>query len=262
MNNKLKHISIFFLFLLATSFSLAQGCSDEGWKGYSRIHDNKTITITCPTCDYINFTAVNDEGIFLDNVGMSKSGNTFSYIFLGTDLDSVETIQLDGYSNLDVPLAICFDVTMTGEEPSLGTYIMLLIIAMLFFLSLVWVTFRFNQKRRDELYNKIVAGYFKHNLGQDKGNLGVAILYTIAYGLLRNLLMFYYLSIIFFMFIITELVESFAIKSLITLFTTILSVSLWGFIAVFIVMIFNFYEIIMSLIKDVGDSYLGAFNGK
>lgn len=74
--------------------------------------------------------------------------------------------------------------------------------------------------------------------------------------------MFYYLSIVFFMFIITELVESFAIKSLIILFTTILNVSLWGFIAVFIVMIFNFYEIIMSLIKDVGDSYLGAFNGK
>jgi len=74
--------------------------------------------------------------------------------------------------------------------------------------------------------------------------------------------MFYYLIIVFFMFMMTELVESFGIDSLILLFTTLLNVFLWGFILVFIVMIFNFYEIIMGLIKDVQDSFSGVYNGK
>lgn len=250
-------ISIFML-----SFVSAQGCADEGWKGNSKIHENKTVTITCTTCDFINFTAVGNDGIFLDNVEMTKSGSTFSYIFLGTDLNSVGTYQADGYSNLDVPLSFCFDVTMTGKNPSLGTYAVLITVTILMFLSLVWLSFKYNRKKRDQLYNQIVVGFFKHNLGQDKGNLGTTILYTIAYGLLRNLLMFYYLIIVFFMFMMTELVESFGIDSLIILFTTLLNVFLWGFILVFIVMIFNFYEIIMTLLKDVQDSFSGVYNGR
>jgi hypothetical protein len=205
---------------------------------------------------------VKGDGIFLNNVGMDKSGSTFSYTFLGTDLNKVETIQIDGYSNLDTPVAVCFDVTMTGNTPSLGTYITLLVITILFFCGLVWMSFKYNRKTLDQMYNKIVSGYFKHNLGQDKGNLGTSILFTIAYGLLRNLLMFYYLVIVFFMFIMTEMVESFGIDSLIILFTTILNVCLWGFILVFIVMIFSFYEIIMSLLQDVQDSFSGVYNGK
>ena len=120
----------------------------------------------------------------------------------------------------------------------------------------------FNRKRLDELYRKIVIGYFKHNMGQDKGNLGNTSLYTLAYGLLRNMLMFYYLIIVFFMFIMTELVESFGIDSLIILFGTLLSVFLWGFILVFIVMAFSFYEIIMELLKDIQDSMSGVYGGR
>jgi len=265
MKNKevIRCFSFLLLFLFVISFTYAQGCADEGWKGNGKIHENKTIIITCPSCDYINFTATNtSQNIFLSDVQMNKSGSTFSYTFLGEDLNSVGNYQLDGYSDLDIPLSVCFDVTMTGEDTSLGTYVILIILSVSLFLSVVWINFKFDRKRADQLYNKIVVGYFQHNLGQDKGNLGNTVLYTIAYGLLRNLLMFYYLAIVFFMFIITELVEAFAIDSMIVLFTTILNVSLWGFIAVFIVMIFGFYEIIMSLMRDVQDSFRGLYNGK
>lgn len=262
MTNKIKVLSIFLAFLFVIGFAVAQGCADEGWKGNAKIHENKTIAITCPTCTFINFTATNNNGILLDDVSMIKSGSTFVYTFLGENLSSVETIQADGYSDLDIPISFCFDVTMNGNNPSIGAYIMLIIVTILFFLLLLWINFKFDRKRLDKLYNKIVLGYFKHNLGQDKGNLGNTILFTIAYGLLRNLLMFYYLIIVFFMFVMTELVESYGIDSFIILFTTILNVSLWGFILVFIVMFFSFYEIIMSLLKDVQDSFSGVYDGK
>jgi len=151
---------------------------------------------------------------------------------------------------------------MTGNNSSFGTYAILILFATSLLAILVWINFKFDRKRIDQLYNKIVLGFFEHNLGQDKGNLGNTILFTLVYGLLRNLLMFYYLIIVFFMFMMTELVESFGIDSLILLFTTLLNVFLWSFILVFIVMIFNFYEIIMGLIKDVQDSFSGVYNGK
>jgi len=265
MKNKevIKYFSFALMLLILMSFSTAQGCADEGWKGNGKIHENKTIKITCPTCTFINFTATDtDQEMFLDNVQFDKSGSTFSYTFLGTDLNTVGTYWIDGYSNLDIPLGLCFDVTMTGNDSSLGTYAILILFASALLAILVWISFRFDRKRIDQLYNKIVLGFFKHNLGQDKGNLGNTILFTIAYGLLRNLLMFYYLIIVFFMFMITELVESFGIDSVTILFTTMLNVFLWGFILVFIVMMFSFYEIIMGLIKDVQDSFSGVYDGK
>lgn len=257
-----KYFSFLLLFLFTLSFVLAQGCADEGWKGNGKIHENKTVTVTCPTCTYINITATKGGVDFLNDVEMVKDGSTFSYKFLGTDLNKVETVFIDGYSNLDTPLALCFDVTMTGNDPSIGTYITLIIISILLFGGLIVINLKFNRKKLDQMYNKIVLGFFNHNLGQDKGNLGTTILFTIAYGLLRNLLMFYYLIIVFFMFMMTELVESFGIDSLIILFTTLLNVFLWGFILVFIVMIFSFYEIIMGLLKDVQDSFSGVYGGR
>lgn len=265
MKNKevIKYFSFALMLMFLISFSVAQGCADEGWKGNGKIHENKTVQITCPTCDYINFSATNtNQEMFLDNVEFSKSGSTFSYTFLGSDLDAVGTYDIVGYSNLDIPLGLCFDVTMTGNDSSLGTYAILILFAVLLLLGLIWINFKFDRKKIDQLYNKIVLGFFKHNLGQDKGNLGTTILFTIAYGLLRNLLMFYYLIIVFFMFMMTELVESFGIDSLVILFTTILNVFLWGFILVFIVMMFSFYEIIMGLLKDVQDSFSGVYYGK
>jgi len=265
MKNKeaIKYFSFILIFLFLIGFTIAQGCADSGWKGNSKIHENKTIKITCPACTFINFTAMNtNQEMFLDNVEFEKSGSTFSYTFLGEDLNLVGTYDIVGYSNLDIPLGLCFDVTMTGDNSSFGTYAIMILFAVFLLMGLIWINFKFDRKRLDQLYNKIVLGFFEHNLGQDKGNLGNTILFTLVYGLLRNLLMFYYLIIVFFMFMMTELVESFGIDSLILLFTTLLNVFLWGFILVFIVMIFNFYEIIMGLIKDVQDSFSGVYNGK
>ena len=262
MNTK-RYFLVLFLFLFAISLASSQGCADEGWKGYSKIFENKTVTITCTTCDFINFTAVNsNQSIFLNDVSMVKSGSTFSYIFLGTDLNSVGNYQVDGYSNLDDPLAFCFDVTMTGNKPSIGTYIILILITGILFLFLIWINITFNKKRRNELYKTIVTAYFKNNVGHDKGNLGTARFYTFGYALLRNLLMFYYLIIIFFLFIVTELLESFGISSLTELFTTILWISLWGFIIPLIHMFLSFYELVRALMDDINKMYMGIEIGK
>ena len=138
---------------------------------------------------------------------------------------------------------------------------MLILITIGLFLLLLWVNHKFNEERRNQLYKKIVHSYFRRGLYSDKGNLGTVITYTLAYGLLKNLFMFYYLIIVFFMFIVTELIESFAISSLTVLFTTMLNISLWGFVLVFIYMAFSFYEIVRSLMTDIAKMDRGIWDG-
>ena len=112
--HSLKYISLLLIMIMSFSLVLGQGCADEGWKGYGEAGENKTVAITCPTCDYINFTAINStQEIFLDNVQMIKSGSTFSYTFNGSDLIGVGIYQVDGYSDLNTPLSFCFDITPT-----------------------------------------------------------------------------------------------------------------------------------------------------
>ena len=86
------------------------------------------------------------------------------------------------------------------------------------------------------------------------------ILFTAGYGMLKNIYVFYYLIIVSFLFILTELVESFGIKSLILLLTTILNITLWGFILVFILLLFSMYELVKELMQDVSDSFMGITN--
>ena len=259
----IKQKRIFVILIMAlffVSFISAQGCANEGWKGFGKIHENKTILITCTTCDFINFSATNPYNeVFLDNIEMNKDGSIFSYSFSGDNLSSVGTYQVDGYSNLDTPLSVCFDVTMTGNEPSIGTYFILILLSIVAFFFIIWINMKFDTKRRSALYDKIVGGYFNAKLNDNK-NLGQVILFSLGYAMLKNIIVFYYLDIVFFLFMATELVESFGIVSLVTLFTTILNITLLSSVVIFIVMFFSFYTLIRILIQDIADMQRGMYS--
>lgn len=149
-----------------------------------------------------------------------------------------------------------FEVTLNGNENNLWMYIFLVVFAAFLIAITVLINVKFNQKRREELYKRIVTGYFNIR-NNEKGDLGSVILYVMAYGLLNLLVGFYYLEILFLMFVLTETIIVFNIVSLITIFTTLLNVLAWGFILVFIVIIFKMFELFKNLIKDINDSFVG-----
>lgn len=144
-------------------------------------------------------------------------------------------------------------VTLDGTIPSVTSYIFLVLFAVLLIIFTIWINFIFNASRREKIYNQIVTSYF-NSKSNGENNLGKVILYTLGYGLLKNIIVFYYLGIVFLLFVLTEFVVAFNIQSMVTLFSTFLSISLWGFILVFIVFIFNLYELIKNLIHDVADT--------
>lgn len=211
VNSNLKYLSFLFVFLISFTLVFAQGCADEGWKGYSKIHENKTIIITCPTCSFINFTAVNsDQVVFLNNVAMSKNGSTFYYIFLGDDLNKTGDYQIDGYSNLDVPLGLCFDVTPTGDADSVS-YLLVNFILFLFLSGSIVGIAVVKRKIDFEKWNKkILAKY------EDKNP--VKVLFSgLTYCFMRDTFLAYYLLGFPLLIIIEDIMFTFNITSIHTL---------------------------------------------
>ena len=233
----MKSVKLIFVFLILSvfliSFVSSQGCDLAGWKGYGEVNENKTICLTCTTCNFINFSLINPTGnLILENNEMNKSGSTFCYDFDGSYLDELGTYQFDGYSQLEVPLGLCFDITLTGKALSIWAYIMSIVFVIILFIGLIWFNIKFDDKEREKLYNKIVIQYFKFdkNKRRNRGNLAYALFYLIAYGMLRMIFTFYYLLTVVFIFIFTEMVTAFGINTFSSLMPQILSISLIGLV--------------------------------
>lgn len=245
-------LAFIFITLFVISLVSAQGCADEGWKGIGKFGDNKTICVTCTTCDYINFTLTDPVGnLSLINQEMSQDGSTFCYEFDGDGLQTIGTFQIDGYSQLDLPLGLCFDITTTGQRISVFAYIMSIFFIIFLMVGLIWLNIKFNAKEREKLYKKIVIEYFKFSSNNNKGNLAYAIMYLIAYGILRMIFVLYYFIIVLFIFIFTEMTMAFGINTFSVLMPQILRISLFGLIIIGVVFIAILWEVIRELLLDI-----------
>ena len=211
VNRNLKYLSVLLVSLFMISFITAQGCADEGWKGTSKIAENKTIQITCNTCTFINFSATNpSQNIFLDNVQMEKSGSVYSYVFLDTDLNVTGIYWIDGYSNLDVPLGLCFDVTPTGYDDDLPYIFVNFILFMFLIGAIVGVAVITRKIDFEKWNNKILSKY------EDKNP--VKVLFSgLCYCFMRDTFLIYYLLGFPLLIIIEDMMYTFNILSIHTL---------------------------------------------
>lgn len=120
----IKKLSVFFFVVLLIGSVNAIGCDKEGYKGSVTKGDTINISVSCPTCTYVNISVLDPDKRFLFvNEGMNKIGYLFWYEFNSTQTNKVGTYFIDGYSNLDTPLGLCFEVTKTGETLTTGNSI-------------------------------------------------------------------------------------------------------------------------------------------
>jgi len=249
VSNNLKYLSFLFIFLMSFTFVFAQGCADEGWMGYSKLNENKTITITCPTCNYINFTAVDsNQEIFLDDVQMDKSGDTFSYIFLGEDLNKTGDYQISGYSNLDVPLGLCFDVTPTGDADSIS-YVVTTIILLLILFGLTWGISIIHKKTDFDAWDSSIAN--KHK------NMGQTLVNSIVFSLFKNVFIWYYCVGWIFVLVLKDIVYRFNSVEVYSYFTLIANVYSLGFLLVIVFMIGYTISYMRNMINILTDNDWG-----
>lgn len=140
-----KNLTLLILLLFMLSLVTAIGCSDSGFVGDGKLGDNFTLIISCPTCDFINFTLTTpSKNVILNNVQMVQNGNNFEYLILGSNLTEVGTYYGNGGDN-NSPLGFCFDITKTGEEltqADSNIYI-IMTVSMLFFFLFIFVLMLF-----------------------------------------------------------------------------------------------------------------------
>ena len=257
--------NVIILLLIITSISLislvsAQGCDGSGWKGFAKLSEEKTVCVTCTTCDSINFTATNPDGnVFLLNQNMTQNVSTFCYTFSGGQNSILGTYQIDGYSQLDTPLGLCYDVTLSGKETTIGSHIIVLIFIILAFIGVVWLNIKFNSKEREVLYRKIITEYFKFNGNRTKSNLAYAIMYGIAYAILRMIFVVYYLLYLLFIVVLTEIVSAYGVVSLSTLMPQLLKISLIGLTIIGVVFLAILTEIVFTLIRNIQENLRGVW---
>lgn len=248
-NKNLKNYLVLLMLLFSFTLVSAQGCADTGWKGYGEISQNKTIKITCTICDYINFTAINtSDEMFLNNVQMEKSGSTFSYTFMGSDLDSVGTYWIDGFSNLDTPLALCFDITPTGD----GETISYVIINIILLVILFGITIGINTLHRKTDFDS----WDKDIINKHK-NMGQTLVNGIVYSLFKNVFIWYYSIGWIFILVLKDAVYRFNSEEIYGYFTLLANVYSLGFLLVTVFMIGYFASYMKNTVNILTDNNWG-----
>lgn len=259
-NNYSLILSVMTILLLSFSLTAAIGCDTSGWKGYSKLNENKTVCVTCPTCDYINISIINpDNTLLFQNQEMTNTNQEFCYTTNGTQNEQLGTYQINGFSQLDEPLGLCYDVTFSGKENNIWAYITGLTIVIAMLLGVIWLNRKFDSKERDRLYKKLVLGFVEAKNKNSKSDFGTMILYLIGYGILKMIFVLYYLVVILFLFIFKDFAVSFGLNTFALLAPELIIVSLYGLTLVGFYMMAQMYEIIKDIIKDTTDGMRGIF---
>lgn len=137
----MKKVFFFMLIIILLSSVSALGCDKSGYKGNFQIETNFNISVACPTCDYINYSVTNPLGDTIrTETEATKVGGIFYFYFNSTDSANTGYYFIDGYSNLDTPVGLCFNVDRSGEDIETADSLMYILLTFavlfLFLLSL------------------------------------------------------------------------------------------------------------------------------
>lgn len=190
--------TILLLGLFLVGLVSATSCDSSGFRGTFQKSTEFSVGVSCPTCTYINWTITSPNGIITEQQAQVQ-GSYFYYEFNTTQSEEVGTYFMDGLSNLDTPVGICFEVTKTGdivETSESLMYIIILIFISLFlaggvYISIVTPYENLGEMTRDgeaitkvtkSKYVKIMATWFSYGL--------FLTLITILAGMTNNYIQF------------------------------------------------------------------------
>lgn len=128
-----------FMAMFLISLTNATNCDSSGFRGTFQESTEFSVGVSCPTCTYINWTITSPSGTITEQQAQVQ-GLYFYYEFNATESEEVGTYFMDGLSNLDTPVGICFEVTKSGEDLDTSEAIIYILLTLsvlgLFLLSL------------------------------------------------------------------------------------------------------------------------------
>jgi len=238
---------LFFLFLTILIF--VPFISSESI-GEFKVNDEMQITNYCGTgdCTYITLQSLEypNGTIVYINTNMTKNGQAYNYSFTPSQVGEYFFVTC-GDATIDVCERDNFLVNFNGEEFSTPLIITLLGFFILLFMGYTYLNNRIDY---DKWYDKIYQKYQHRNFIK----AGFSI---IGYNIVKNKFSNYYFIIFPILIILSEMVLTYRINILATLFENLVFVYSWGILLVALTFFGSFQEIIVRLIKDATNESWG-----
>ena len=95
----------------------------------AKLNQKYTITQTCASCSFVNFTLSNQNGIILENIEMSNNGSgVWIHDYTPLIVGRHDVAGVGDISGVDTSFATFFDVTPSGLNQTLGFYFLIFLI--------------------------------------------------------------------------------------------------------------------------------------
>jgi len=244
-----KLFTILTMFVLMFSFTSALDC-------FETFEQNTEIELIqkCPSCSYVNITAITyPNGTVFMNEAMTQTGTNFYYNLTDTSQTGKITYTTIGDKEGSVQYEdLCIEINLTGDEATsqrLGSTIFILVILAVVMLSLV------NIHRRtdfDKWYDKVL----KKDTSFIKSAMAV-----IPYTFMRNIYLVYYLLGIPTVLLISNLLGTYNITSIASIFESFAMVYTVGMVLVGLVFLSEMIKIMLDLWDNFQNNNWGI-NGK
>jgi len=215
---------------------------------------NKPMKITnycnSGSCSYVTLNSLEYSNGSINNINtnMTKNSQTFSYNFTPTTTGTYYFTTC-GDPEIDICERDDFFVNFNGEALPIGITIILL----LFFISLALGYGVLNKKiNYDQWYASILAKYEKRNYFK-------TVLSTVGYNVIKDKFSIYYFLIFPIILILTDIIMTYNINSLYTLFENVIFVYSFGIALVAFSLFGKFQEFIMGATEDLNKMSWGMY---
>lgn len=243
MNKQFIYVFIFLMIIIPVSAEFV---------GTSKINEKMQITNYCDSgnCTFVTLQTLeypNGTVIYL-NENMTKRGQSFNYTFIPDQFGTYTFVTCGlGFSIVSVCDKDTFFVNYSGEDNSILSLITLLV----FFISLFIGYYNLNNRIN---YDKWYDGILKKYEGKNYVKLALS---SVGYNLIKNKIGVYYILGFPIILILVDIVTSYQVVTLITLFENLLFVYSLGVVIIAFLFFGMLQEFIKGLIDDITDDSWG-----
>jgi len=228
--------------------------SADGDIGYVKQGDCISLYNYCPTCSYINLTAIQypNQTVSTMNVAMTKTGNNYIYEFCNTtDLGGYSYTTCGDKATVLTCEDMTFEATSSGDNYTTSDSITNVVLIIFFFLIILGVYVLNKNVDFNKWNNSIIAKY-------ENKNYVKLVLSSITYNIMKNSFVIYYILILPILLLIMNIAYTSSNVSMIQFLPSLIVVYIVGFIIIGIYFFGYVQEWLMNLLEEFRDSDWGV----
>jgi len=251
--NKQKHIYLMkrgtLTLILLTTIILINFISAVGDIGIVKQGDCIDLYNYCPTCSYINLTAIQypNQTIETMNLAMVKTGKNYIYNFCNTSkLGEYSYTTCGDKAGILTCEDVMFKTTSSGDNYTTSDSITNVVLIIFFFLIILGIYILNKNIDFNKWNNSIISKY-------ENKNYIKLVLSSITYNIMKNSFIIYYILILPILLLIMNIAYTSSNVSMIQFIPALIVIYLVGFVIIGIYFFGYVQEWLMNLLEMIKD---------